>query len=285
MRKKSAVATPDAIPPEVLELVGSPPILPTEDESLYYTMMALFADSIRPDDLITWMLVKDLADHRLEIARYRRIKAAIVAAPSRKKLEEQRSYWRDYAKDRARNLTAEAARQKELLAKEKKPTEEIDKLKADIESKLASDIAEAEATGQAQVRAWKNVAINEADYVDTFSAWIENVERIDTLLQTAEARFGATLEEIDRHIRGLGQLLREQLDKVIEGEFSEFQEAKGEPSEGGAGSRSLPNNDLAHSPSVSVPAGQMPAHSAHASATRQYSVNSTRARRLSRSSR
>ena len=282
MTKKPAVAILDTIPAEIRELMGSPPVLATEDVDLYYTMMAIFARSIKPDDLITWMLVKDLADHRLEIARYRQIKAGIFAASRRKLIAGAVS---DYGFSRVHELTRNAERQKELLTKSKKPAEEIDKLKTEIESKLTADIAEAKAKGQAHAQALKNVATTETDYIDLFSTWIDDVERIDVLLHAAEGKFSATLEEIDRHIRGLGQLLREQVDKVIDGEFSEFQEAEGEPSEGAVESKSLSKNDFAHGPCVAVPAGHTRSQFAHARTTLQYSDNSRSARRQSRSRR
>ena len=83
----------DIIPPEILELLGPPPLLPSEDAKAYYATLAFFARSIRPgEDLITWMLIKDLADHRAEIARYRRLKAALVVAAYRR---SQKAFWRD----------------------------------------------------------------------------------------------------------------------------------------------------------------------------------------------
>jgi hypothetical protein len=60
-------------------------MLSTEDGTLYSATIAFFAKSIRPDDLILWFLIRDLADHRVEIARYRRIKTATM--------ERARSRW------------------------------------------------------------------------------------------------------------------------------------------------------------------------------------------------
>ena len=36
------------------------------------------AREVAPRDIIAWMLIKDLADHRLEIARYRRLKSLLI---------------------------------------------------------------------------------------------------------------------------------------------------------------------------------------------------------------
>src|SRR5688572_12109602 len=79
-KPKARVAPLDTIPSDVLQLLGPPPLLPTENADLYFAILAQFARSIRPDvDLITWMLIKDLADNRVEIARYRYIKATLPA--------------------------------------------------------------------------------------------------------------------------------------------------------------------------------------------------------------
>ena len=85
IEKQAQTTLVDAIPRDVLELLGPPPLLSTEDAKLYHAMLAHIAHSIRPEDLITWMLVKDLADHRVEIARYRRFKTGIIQAAGQKK--------------------------------------------------------------------------------------------------------------------------------------------------------------------------------------------------------
>ena len=98
---------------------------------------------------------------------------------------------------------------KRSLAKSNKTPKEMEKLnKSEIDAKLATEIAEAEAKGRAHVEAWNSACYSEDNCVDTFSSWIGSVEKIDLLLQAAEERFSATLEEIERHVRGLGRLLR-----------------------------------------------------------------------------
>jgi hypothetical protein len=204
------------IPEYVLQLLGPPPILASEDAKLYYTMLVVFAQSIRPDDLITWMLIKDLVDCRVEIARYRRIKIGLIAAPHWKSVTRRDDHMRalkemireDY---RRQNLTPEQIEQKER--------ESAEKLKSDERfTKLLASLAKS-----------KDEASPETPYIDGFAGWIGNVERLDALLVAAEERFTATLEEIDRHLRGLGRLLREELDKIIEGELVETEAADAEP--------------------------------------------------------
>ena len=69
---------------------------------------------------------------------------------------------------------------------------------------------------------------SETNVVEVFGSWVEDVERIDILLQAAERRFSATLHEIDRHLHGLGPFLREELDQIIEGSLVTPNAADGE---------------------------------------------------------
>ena len=75
-------AIKEDIPATIREILGPPALLPGEDAATYEATLAHFAREVAPRDLIAWMLIKDLADHRLEIARYRRIRAALVRTQS-----------------------------------------------------------------------------------------------------------------------------------------------------------------------------------------------------------
>src|SRR5215831_9151277 len=106
----TAVASP--IPPEIQELLGPPPLLPNEDTKLYYALLGSLAQTIRPTDVIAWLLIGDLADRRIEIARYRRFKAALIKARYDEKVKEQLS-------DRLRTIQYVCAELKKNAEKEK----------------------------------------------------------------------------------------------------------------------------------------------------------------------
>src|SRR5437899_4268774 len=74
----SLVTPMNSIPADIQEMLGPPPLLSTEDEKLYFAFVAKLAQPIPSPDIITWMLIKDLADHRFEIARYRRLKSRSI---------------------------------------------------------------------------------------------------------------------------------------------------------------------------------------------------------------
>ena len=219
-------ATADNIPSEVRQLVSLPPTLPWESKDLYFAMMASYAQAIRPDDLITWMLIKDLADHRLEIARYRSIKVGFVKTACENNIRRNQSHWRNYADTEVSSLRQRAAAAKENLQSSPfMPTrltpEQLAQQTKEIEDQLALDIAAAEVEGPAQIEAWKGATPTEDRCIRLFSSWIGDVERIDVLQRAAEERFAGTLRDLERHMQGLGKLLREERDKTIDGELVE----------------------------------------------------------------
>ena len=221
MRKKTAVTPTKCIPVKIAELLGPPPLLSTESEKLYYEMMADCADLIRPRDLITWLLISDLVYHRIEMARYRRIKTALMQpaeqpTPHQGDVELEKS-WEDEAMIAMRALEADSplARNKISNTVWRVTQRDLDEY---VGAKLAAQRAED------KQRAEDNTT--EADTVRPVENWIRQHEQIDVLLRIAEQRFHATLDEIDRHIHGLGRSLRAELDRVIEGEVSEVGEAE-----------------------------------------------------------
>jgi hypothetical protein len=183
-----------------MELLGPPPLLNSEEANLYYGMLTSFARSIRPGDLITWMLIKDLADHRVEMARYRRMKVALMAASHKGRI------YRDWDVRRLRRLWKAMRRfdqkEAELTEQTNTPELEIIERKCGIHDDLAESMAEFKYQRLNVLPELLSKAITtEADVVEVFSDCIDQLKQIDTLLQAAERRFSKTLEEIDRHLR------------------------------------------------------------------------------------
>src|ERR1043166_8482647 len=77
-RPMTLPAIKEDVPANIRAMLGPPALLPGEDAAIYEEILAHFAHEVAPRDIIAWMLIKDLADHRLEIARYRRIRTALV---------------------------------------------------------------------------------------------------------------------------------------------------------------------------------------------------------------
>jgi len=250
----TAVARP--IPPEIQELLGLPPLLPNEDTKLYYALLGSLAQTIRPTDVIAWLLIRDLADHRIEIARYRRFKPALIKAPYDKKAEKELSDRRHTIQYICAELKKSAEEEKKVLAKSGKTPAEIEHLKQGIDNRVEAELAKAEILKSEAEAKLANASPSEAEFVKEFHLWIDQHERVDRLLRAAEDRFSAALEELDRHIRGMGPFLRERW-KTIEGEL-----AASEPLDESSSMRSTtPNsrrissqqNGSADSPQMIVP--------------------------------
>jgi len=208
--KKQALAVAIPIPIEILEILGPPPILSTENEKVYYAILACFAKDIRPTDTVTWFNIKDLADSRVEIERIRRVKAGLInralKLPSNTAPATPRSpLWRSIAAWRlARTgLTANDPDWDRRLSKEC----EKDQLKYERQEAEARSAAENDTSGQ--------------DLVAVFNNWINEYQQADLLQSYAERRFSSALYDLSHHINGLGRDLRETLERAIEGEIVE----------------------------------------------------------------
>jgi hypothetical protein len=220
MEQQALSVTPlNPIPADVMEMLGGPPLLSTEDEKLYFAIVATIAQSIRSPDIVTWMLIKDLADHRFEIARYRRLKTRLIqraadqesarlrgVAPEAGRYGQRESQERVYAAIRvaSRGTNGNDPKFSELVDQEMCDTRERD--------------AARELQNRGSIEAPKVQPLSDDDVVGVFGNWIDGHERIDVLLRGAEHRFAQALREIERHIYGFGRLLREDWDKVVDGE-------------------------------------------------------------------
>jgi hypothetical protein len=57
MDNTAARSATTPIPAEVLDILGDPPILSTEDGARYHAMLAAFAQQVDPGDFITWCYI------------------------------------------------------------------------------------------------------------------------------------------------------------------------------------------------------------------------------------
>ena len=200
------------VPATIRAILGPPALLSSEDAAIYETTLAHFAREIAPRDLIAWMLVKDLADHRLEIARYRRLRAAVV---------------RHSVEHSTQALLAQA--RSAYQAQVNLLDEVADRTRAEIEAhggaNVAQDCAELEAYAASErdtLDQLRDLVIagsdspTDDDVAADLPSWIGGYQQLDRCLQAAEQRFIATLRDIERHVAGFGKTLR-RID-VIEGE-------------------------------------------------------------------
>ena len=212
MANKATLATlTETIPPDILDILGSPPLLATEDPSDYHAMIAQLVDAIRPQDVITWMLVKDLVDHRFEVARYRRMKADVMRNVDRQLFEEQ------VARLRARHYNAvETLRAKADAEERAIPTGcDEDRRRADIRVEQAKSLRKRERDHRKAIMNLRQSRCT-LDLAGRFESWAPQHERLDVLLGAAERRFRTTLADLERHLHGFALSLPGHPDKVID---------------------------------------------------------------------
>jgi len=220
MEDQTTVARVNSVPAEISEILGPPPLLSTEDEKVYQAMMGCFAQSIGPRDLITWMLIRDLADHRTEIARLRRIKAGSIQYAVKTEMARRGAEVESKHRTEVARLRKEAGEKIQTTIKNKTIAEgQIDTFKAEVERQLAADSSASHTKAKQQLEELVAHRPTETDFVAVLDGWFYKVERIESQLHAAEKRFSGSLEEIDRHLHGLAWRLREEADRIIEGEL------------------------------------------------------------------
>jgi flagellar biosynthesis GTPase FlhF len=205
------------VPNEIRELLGDPPLVLGESDVAYWGMIASFAKFIPPDDFIAWTLIKDLADDRVEIQRYRKYKAELVTEPRRREIRNEIDGWRKKITEEPALLRQTAAKRKEELAKSGKTPTEIKKLSTKIDQQVEVECQAAEARARGKVEAWIRTETGDSDVAVLYKQWLQPVELIDPHLLAAEKKSKETRLELERHLRGLGSLIWDALDtKVID---------------------------------------------------------------------
>jgi|GEM_PF-4285390 len=220
--KKQTPALVKAVPTEVLDILGAPPILSSEDENSYYATLALFAKEIAPSDMITWLMIKDLIDIRLEIARYRRFKPALIKQAYDRHKQAVIDNRRSELHTEIKTLRA-AANLKLQKADAIAPYDasQIEARKAEVEAEFEKTVAAKRAEHERAMNAYQETIPQDSDFASTFPLFFLTIEK----LEKAEQKFFAILREIERHVFGFGKALREEL-KIIEGEVLEKIEAR-----------------------------------------------------------
>jgi hypothetical protein len=205
----------NSIPADVLEMLGPPPLLSIEDEKLYVAILAKIARPIRSPDIVTWMLIKDLVDHRFEIARYRRLKTRLIQrAADQGGARGEAASGAGRSESQLCNYAALRVASRGIYGNDPRFNELVDQEMRDIREREPA--LELQLRGSIEAPEVQPPA--DDDFVGGFGSWIDDHERVDVLLRGAEHRFAQALREIERHISGLGRLLRDDWDKVVDGE-------------------------------------------------------------------
>ncbi len=183
MPKKTTKRNDFVIPNDIAALFGSAPILKTEDEEIYWNCMERVVKCVEPQDVIEWLWVKDVVDLSWEILRFRRLKIDLVEIDREDK-----------------NATIEWER------------EHFDEPYVDFMSgkRTPRDTADIEA------RKHKQLLDTETDSVKLLFKHIEEYERIEKLLTSAELRRDKILREIELRRDHMSRRLRAASDEILD---------------------------------------------------------------------
>jgi hypothetical protein len=172
--------------------LGPPPLFKGENAAAYDDLLARVSAAIRPADIFEEIWLREFLDLAWEALRYRRLKAALVNGRAASGLAQvlqplmlvraadagPAEADQDAARPTPHGLAARwAAHEREAVA-------EVDALLASADLSIEAALARA------------------------FADRLEQVERIDRMIMSAEARRNAVLREIERHRSTLGEELR-----------------------------------------------------------------------------
>jgi hypothetical protein len=187
-------------------LLGRPPMLRGEDERAYAELLARVQGAVGPKDILEEFWVRDVVDLLWETLRLRRMKASLVTIATRNALGEilapiaNRAGPGD-AGPFGLDLVLGESTAHELAAgwyrREGRAVEEAEKILRGAD--LSMDVVTA-------------VALRRS---------LDEVERIERMIVSAEARRSAVLREVARHRAAFAEDLRRSSGSVRDAEFTE----------------------------------------------------------------
>ena len=210
-----------SVPSEIIDILGPPPLLSTEESKVYYAMLGYLANDIPPDDMITWLLLKDLVDHRIEMARYRRLKGALLQKVHNVRVQRNIAQLRTNLDAELKALRTQADRDCESLRRDVHDLQERQKKMGEVTAHLEAKLAATNEAYSQAIRRWEQHRATEQDLVNGLDDWIHDHQKIDRLLEIAERRFIVTRRELEQHISGFRKELRSKFQKVIDGDVIE----------------------------------------------------------------
>jgi len=238
MENTNAQSLMKSVPSAVLEIFGDAPILSTEDSGRYHAMIAAFAEHVDPGDFITWCTIKDLADCRTEIWRYRRMKAQAVDNAYEAVIDKRVDGFRSaLAKAPAEIRTRLVTAANEEIKRRGLQGDEYATFVADLETRIAAEIKATQDGLGEKIDYWQAYEPDESELAGELHAWIGQHQALNQQISFAEEKYAAALEDLERHLFGFGKALRGKLHQIIEGEIVAGREDGGQ--EVNAGRKSL----------------------------------------------
>ena len=165
---------------ELSDLLGPPPLLPSENVADYEALSVRVIAAVKPTDAIEHLYVRDAVDLQWELMRLRHLKTRFLVSSASVGLKILMNMRMNYV-DSDPNY-------KSWIKNERKGIKNIKSMLSD----------------------W---GLSEADiHAQTLAKKIDEFERIERLIANAEARRNTALRELDRHREAVGRRLKNALD-------------------------------------------------------------------------
>ncbi len=176
-----------------LDIFGPALLLEGEDEAGYNRFLAEVSGAVKPADIFEEFWVRDVVDLTWEIFRYRRLKAELINSSRSTGVQRLLGSLGNFpASDTAQGWAAgDPTATKEV-------SEQLESAGWDMDTVLAQ----------------------------TLAAKLDEVERIDSLIRSAELRRNAVLHEVERHRASLAPLLRKASEAIQDVEYEEITDRK-----------------------------------------------------------
>jgi hypothetical protein len=168
---------------------GPPPLFEGEDSAAYDELLARVSSVVKPSDVLEEIWVRDVVDLVWEALRLRRLKSSLIDASMHKGLAEILRIFVGWTS--AEELV------KSWVRNDVKARKEVNKMLTSAGLTMESVTAR------------------------TLALKIDEIERIDRMIMSAEARRNAVLREVDRHRASVAQTLRQAANDVEDAQFEE----------------------------------------------------------------
>lgn len=187
MANSQSLTKAESVAPERLSCLGPPPLLEGESSADYGDLLARVSAAVEPADILEEIFVRDVVDLSWEALRLRRLKAALLESSQHRGIRELSKLFFGYS--------------------------EMDDIAEGWQKRDKQVVRQAE-------RALSSAGLTrEHVMAETLSVKLDNIERIDRLIASAEARRNAALREVDRHRSAIAQTLRRAIEEPEDAEF------------------------------------------------------------------
>ena len=184
----------ELVPPEVLELLGDPPLIRGENPDDYDRLFGQFAATIEPKDFVEWMLTKDVLDLVWEIRRWRQIKSAFF---DNELYRSGSQIVGELLEDEAGGFLMNAERNARQLI-------------------IGSTTGDPASQSQLQTLLEENGLNHNSILSHALVRRLHDIERLEKLMSSAERRRDDTLKSIERRRQSLASRLQEEANNLIE---------------------------------------------------------------------